>query len=164
MNHLFDNSNPLGESQVTTRLVLIPCTQLEAPRPDQQFPDVVPTVAQFLVFNEFEQKTSTSTRAVCYTDLQISDIDTRPSYPPDDTTSVFNIAVQGTIGGQTRIRGVATAEQDVGHGLLGIAVQRLETVDVGATTAAVNLNFQGQRSQPDVICLAQGACEPSEGP
>jgi hypothetical protein len=116
------------------------------------------------VFNEFEQKTSTSTRAFCYTDLQLSDIDTRPSFPADDTTSVFNIAVQGTIGGQTRIRGVATLEPDVGHGLLGVAVQTLSADGTPPSSAAVNLNFQGVRGQPDVICLAQGACEPNEGP
>jgi hypothetical protein len=166
LNHFFDNSQPIADTTVTTRLVLIPCTQLEAPRPDRPTndPDVVPTVAQFLIFNEFEQKTSTSTRAVCYTDLQLSDIDTRASYTPDDTTSVFNIAVQGTIGGQTRIRGVATLEPDGGHGLLGVAVQTLGADGTPPSSAAVNLNFQGQRGQPDVICLAQGACEPTEGP
>lgn len=161
LNHFFDNSSPIADTTVFTDLVMIPCTQLEAPRPDRQAPDVVPTVAQFLVFNEFEQKTSTSTRVACYSALQLSDIDTRASYDLDDASSVFNIAVQGTIAGQTRIRGVATLEQDVGHGLLAIAVQAILSED-GVSTSAVNVNFQGQRAQPDVICLAQGACEPTE--
>jgi hypothetical protein len=159
MNHLFDSLE--DEGAVTTHLVLIPCTQLEAPRPDRQTPDTVPTTAQFLVFNEFEQRTSTSTRVSCYTDLQLSDIDTRPSYPQDNTNSIFNIAVQGTLGGQTRIRGVATTETDVGHGLLGVAIQEITSPE-GGGTAAVNLNFQGVRTQPDVICTAPGACEPNE--
>jgi hypothetical protein len=162
MNNLLDRSNPTDEEFITTRLVLIPCTQLESPRPDHvPGPDVVPTTAQFLVFNEFEQRTSTSTRASCYTDLLLSDIDTRPSFPGDDSNSIFNVAVQGTIGAQTRIRGVATNEPDVGHGLLGVAIQTISSPD-GVTSAAVNLNFQGVRTQPDVICTTPGACEPNE--
>jgi hypothetical protein len=160
LNHLFDGSTPDALLDVRTRLTLIPCTQLEAPRPTRQAPDVVPTTAQFLIFNEFEQKTSTSTRVACFSDLLLSDIDTRPSFEGDNTNSVFNIAVQGTVGGQTRIRGVATAETDVGHGLLGVAVQTV-TSEAGSSSAAVNLNFVGVRGQPDVICTAQGACEPA---
>ena len=167
MNHLFDRSvleDVEGSPSVSTELILIPCTQLEAPRPDHvPGPDVVPTTAQFLVFNEFEQRTSTSTRVSCYTDLFLSDIDTRPSFEGDDTNSIFNVSVQGTIGGQTRIRGVATTEGDVGHGLLGVAVQHL-VGDGIFSSAAVNLNFQGVRTQPDVICTAPGACEPNEAP
>ena len=169
MNHIFD-FNSLDEIgvAVATRLVLIPCTQLEAPRPDHQAPDVVATTAQFLVFNEFEQKTSTSTRISCFSDLLISDIDTRPSFDDDNNTSIFSVSVQGTFVGQTRIRGVATTETDVGHGLLGVAIQQLGTFDdldaVVASSAAVNLNFSGVRGQPDVICTAPGACEPSPGP
>src|SRR6185369_12937647 len=122
--------------------------QLEAPRPDHQTPDVVPTTAQFLVFNEFEQRTSTSTRVSCYTDLLLSDIDTRPSFSDDNSNSIFGIGVQGTLGGQSRIRGVATTEPDVGHGLLGVAIQQITVIDVGTSSSAVNLNFQGVRSQP----------------
>ena len=155
LNHLFDSPG------VQTRLSLVPCTQLEAPRPTHQAPDVVPTTAQFLVFNEFEQKTSTSTRVSCYTALGLSDIDTRPSFLADNNTSVFSLAVQGTIAGQTRIRGVATTEGDVGHGLLGVAVQSI-IEDIGGGSSAVNLNFTGVRAQPDVICLAPGSCEPNE--
>jgi hypothetical protein len=165
LNHLFDGEGP--GIAVQTRLSLIPCTQLEAPRPDHQAPDVVPTTAQFLIFNEFEQKTSTSTRVSCYTDLLLSDIDTRPSFPGDNTNSVFSLAVQGTFGGQTRIRGVSTTEGDVGHGLLGVAVQRIvfelpTRQALGVSSSAVNLNFSGVRAQPDVICTAPGACEANE--
>ena len=170
LNHLFDSALGRSNVQTQTRLSLIPCTQLEAPRPTHQAPDVVPTTAQFLIFNEFEQKTSTSTRVSCYTDLLLSDIDTRPEFPADNTTSVFNIAVQGTFAGQTRIRGVATTEGDVGHGLLGVAVQQAgfaagqlqQQLQVGGSRSAVNLNFTGVRAQPDVICLAPGACEANE--
>ena len=161
LNHLLDRSSLDDATTVSTHLVLVPCTQLESPRPDRQTPDVVPTTAQFLVFNEFEQKTSASTRVSCYTDLLLSDIDTRASFPGDDTNSIFNVAVQGTIGAQSRIRGVATNEPDVGHGLLGVAVQTIAS-PAGETSAAVNLNFQGVRSQPDVICTAPGACEANE--
>src|SRR6185295_6873804 len=120
-----------------------------------QAPDTVPTTVQFLVFNEFEQRTSTSTRISCFSDVFLSDIDTRPSFPQDDSSSIFNVSVQGTIGGQSRIRGVATSETDVGHGILGIAVQHL-LGDTTLSSSAVNLNFQGVRAQPDVICTAPG--------
>ena len=166
LNHLFDRGDFVvneGDVEVQTRLVIIPCTQLEAPRPDRQEPDVVPTTAQFLVFNEFEQRFSTSTRASCYTDLLLSDIDTRPSFPQDNSASIFGIGVQGTLGGQSRIRGVATAEPDVGHGLLAVAIQSISS-EAGISSAAVNTNFIGVRGQPDVICTAPGACEPDEAP
>jgi hypothetical protein len=73
------------------------------------------------------------------------------------------VSVQGTLGGQTRIRGVATGETDVGHGLLAVGIQRLLS-ESGVSSSAVNSNFIGVRGQPDVICTAPGACEPAPAP
>ena len=62
---------------------------------------VLKITVQFLVFNEFEQRLSTSRPVTCFDDIKISNIDTRSS-----DHSIFSAAVMGTLTGQTRIRGV----------------------------------------------------------
>ncbi len=58
-----------------------------------------------LVYNEFEQRFSTSARVGCYRNTPLADIDTLPG-PTGDRYSIFAAGVQGTTVGQTRIRGV----------------------------------------------------------
>jgi hypothetical protein len=107
--------------------------------------------AQFLVFNEFEQRFSTSRTVDCFYESQLSLIDTT-----NPIRSIFSAFVSGTLAGQTRIRGVGSSP--TGRGLLGVA--RLFNVDffgeglVGA--AAYNLHQQGNPpagTAPDVIIL-----------
>ena len=62
------------------------------------------------MYNEFEQRLSTSRRVDCLLDTPISRIDT--SQPAN---SIFSVNVGGTITGQARIRGI-------GSGLAGVAV------------------------------------------
>jgi hypothetical protein len=130
-NHFFDFAVPTPElGEVVSRLVLVPCTQdLQTAIPGR-------TTVQFLVFNEFEQRFSTSAPVECYFDRQISSIDTR-----NPQRSIFSVFVAGTITGQTRIRGVT-------QGLLGVLVTFTET-----SAAASNLHFQGEREQADIWVL-----------
>lgn len=162
LNHFFEFApNPLGgveepaSSFVRTNLTLTPCT--EAIFSGDDINDQVTTTAQMLIYNEFEQRFSSSTRVQCYKDIPLSDIDTR-SGPSDDAFSIFAVGVQGTMTGQTRIRGVASEEDTVGHGLIGVAHEHYFTRAASTApavlvdTAAFDLHQQGEREQGDAVC------------
>jgi hypothetical protein len=97
--------------------------------------------AQFLVYNEFEQRFSTSRQVRCLLDSALSNIDTSQ---PD--RSIFNVGTSGTIGGQTRIHGV-------GGGLIGAALLRLNEDPAGPRRggAGYNLNGFAEREDGDQI-------------
>lgn len=157
LNHLFDGAtDPLtvGDSSptnttVTTDLTLVPC--------GDDFLTQTPgrVTAQFLVFNEFEQRFSTSRTVDCFLESQLSLIDTRTS-----TRSIFHASVSGTIAGQTRIRGVGDAP--TGRGLVGVA-RLLVNNSLGVPAiprrtngAGYNLHQQGNPpdgTAPDLITL-----------
>jgi hypothetical protein len=162
VNHFFEFApDPLGAltppatSFVRTDLTLTPCT--EAIFSGDSISDQVITTAQMLIYNEFEQRYSSSTRVQCYKDIPLADIDTRPG-PGDDAFSIFAVGVAGTLTGQTRIRGVAGTEDDVGHGLIGVAHERYFTQAATTApavlfdTAAFDLHMQGEREQGDAVC------------
>jgi len=97
-NHLFDGAtDPIVDTGLYAHstLALVPCTEDFA---EQQVPQVT---AQFLVYNEFEQRFSTSRSVNCLLDTPISLIDT--SQPE---RSIFSASVAGTVAGNTRITGV----------------------------------------------------------
>src|SRR3990170_5317055 len=106
-----------------------------------------------LVYNEFEQRFSTSTRVDCYRNTALADIDTAPG-PSDDAYSLFAAGVQGTTTGQTRIRGVVGPENGVGYGLIGVAQEfysETATDPVNASTA-FNLHADiGFREEGDAV-------------
>jgi len=110
-DHLFDGAtDPISGTFVTqSELTLAPCTEDFLTQQSDAF------TAQFIVYNEFEQRFSTSRQVRCLLDSQISLIDT--SQP---NRSIFSASVAGTIAGNTRIHGV-------GSGLLGVAVMNLES-------------------------------------
>ncbi len=129
LDHFFDNAtDPMsvaGEGSnssngvFTTELTLVPC--------GNDFTAIEPgdVVAQMLVFNEFEQRFSTSARVDCLYNKRISNIDT-----PNSNRSIFSAGVAGTIAGQTRIQGAGGAE--TGNGLTGVA-QLFVATDIGGT-------------------------------
>ena len=138
----FDQVNP-GPYQFHTDLTLVPCSETLANGVPQ-----TTTTAQFLVFNEFEQRFSTSTVVNCFKETALSSIDS----PRDPRYSIFSVNVQGTLVGQTRIRGVSGTETDTGHGLLGIAEQVLNrTSPLGQYSSAYQLSYVGQNAQPDIV-------------
>jgi hypothetical protein len=133
---------PLQSDEILPRfseLTLVPCSE------DLRLQVPGSTVAQFLVFNEFEQRFSTSRLVDCYFRRSLSEIDT--SQPE---LSIFNAFVAGTAAGQTRVRGVT-------GGLLGvlseaIAINIISEPPFGLDNAA-NLHFQGDRATADRIVL-----------
>jgi len=134
LNHLFDVAPSL-----ITDLTLVPCGD------DLLRQNPGTATAQFLVFNEFEQRFSTSTSVHCLFESQLSRIDT-----PDQGRSIFSFAVSGTLAGQTRIKPVGDAP--TGRGLVGIARQLFTRGGITAG-AAYELHQQGNPTQPDIITV-----------
>lgn len=143
------------QARVATDLILIPCTQ------DFRTtnPNLGQTVAQFLVFNEFEQRFSTSSTVNCFKESRISNLDT-----PQNERSIFSAGVSGTMTGQTRIRGVEQNTTDGGNTLLGLAEEfrcagpgfplcSLTNPTGLLSSNASNLHFQGTRSVSDFLYL-----------
>jgi hypothetical protein len=142
LNHIFDNApDPLSTATVaaptvTTDLTLVPCGD------DFLRQEPGEATAQYLVFNEFEQRLSTSRKVDCFFESQLSLIDTG-----NPKRSIFSFNVQGSLVGQTRIRGVGSAA--TGHGLLGVA----RSFFGSTSSVAYNLQQTPSRSGTDIITI-----------
>ena len=140
VNHMFDlGVHPVidaFDAPSITNIVLVPCTQDLL----RQIPGSA--VVQFLVYNEFEQRFSTSRTANCKADWQLSNIDTN-----NPNRSIFSAGVAGTIVGQSRLN-------PIGSGLVGIANEVIGDEDENfASRSSFNLNLQGDRAQADIITI-----------
>jgi len=131
VNHFFEGvDDPASEATINTRLVLTPCSQdLLRQAPGS-------AVVQYLVYNEFEQRFSTSRTVNCQQSLLLSAIDTT-----QEDRSIFSAGVSGTVTGQTRLT-------PIGDGLIGVAIEEHDE-----EVAAFNIHFQGDRAESDVIVL-----------
>lgn len=138
LDHFFDFAvDPITGDTVTTDLTLVPCTE------DFLQQRVFRTTVQFLVFNEYEQRFSTSRPVECFREIQLSNIDTMTN-----NRSIFSAQVAGTLTGQTRLRGVAGQDPQFGNGLMGLAEEYR-----ASGTAAFNIHTQGVRPQKDYMYL-----------
>jgi hypothetical protein len=150
LNHFFDGvAGPVAP--IVTDLTLVPCSEnVSPPGPS----GIRPTTAQLTVFNEFEQRFSTSLAVGCFRETQLSDIDASPG---NESTSIFSVVVQGTMTGQTIIRAVTGTEAFTGHGLLGVA-EEFQNFGNGFPRGsdAFNLNYAGTKDgKADVVILSQ---------
>jgi hypothetical protein len=151
-------------TRVGTDLTLVPCTEDF----ENQSPEIARTTAQFLVFNEFEERVSTSIPVQCFKETRLSDIDTNGTGQHE--RSLFSAGVEGTLTGQIRILGVSASKVPstlAGYGLLGVAEEFrcggpefqfplcsfTETPQAVVSAAAKNLHFQGLRPVSDFIYL-----------
>lgn len=134
LNHLFDGAiDPINAGRgATTELTLVPCGE------DLLAGNITPITAQFLVYNEFEQRFSASRQVRCLLDSNLSELDTT-----QPARSIFSASVSGTVAGQTRITGV-------NGGLLGAAILEFGGALPGSS-AGYNLNQQADRDSTDVI-------------
>ena len=153
LDHIFDGApDPIGPGIFVTDLTLVPCTEDFA----IGSANLGRSTAQFLVFNEFEQRFSTSRPVTCFDEVLLSNLDTG-----DNTRSIFSVNVSGTVAGQSRIRAI-------GSGLTGVAramkfggdLQLVEDEISGgglppvfAPGAAYEIHQQGQRDPVDLIVL-----------
>jgi hypothetical protein len=149
LNHFFDGARN-GIGVVNTELTLAPCSEdLGAASATLQ------VLAQMLVYNEFEQRFSTSARVQCYRSTRLSDIDTALG-PSGDSFSIFSVGVQGTTAGQTRIKGIQGAQNGFGYGLLGVACENYyenSTSGPVLSRTAFNLHQEGFRPEGDAVYL-----------
>jgi len=146
LNNIFDYAtNPLevvpgGDAKdnrtMFTDLALVPCSD------NFQRTGGSSVTAQFLVFNEFEQRFSSSTRVSCRLDKELSSIDT---YGQNPERSIWSAFVSGTLAGQTRIRGVRTESSPNYAGLVGVArlKNRASTSNPGTFSADYTVHQQG---------------------
>lgn len=125
LNHYFDGANVLTHNAdvvgaVRSNLTIVPCQRDFL----LQTANGVDTTVQFLIYNEFEQRFSTSTKVNCYKEVPLVDIDTRPG-PEGDAFSVFSVGVQGTLTGMSRLRSVAGPNIDGydGRGILALLTE-----------------------------------------
>jgi hypothetical protein len=112
VNHFFDGANVITHqgalgAPVHTDLTIVPCQRDYLTQTANQPGATV----QFLIYNEFEQRFSTSTRVDCYKEVPLSDIDTRPG-PDGNASSIFSVGVQGTLTGMSRLRSVSGPNVD----------------------------------------------------
>jgi len=149
--HYFDDADePANGDEVETELTFVPCSQdfnLQIPKR---------ITVQFLVFNEFEQRFSTSRPIDCLTAVPLSDLVPRPG-EDDDFASIFNVAVQGTLTGKTLARGVNDDSEDAPGGETFLVLIHEEQENGGEGSAAYVAHQRGSRVQPDIIELPAAA-------
>ena len=112
LNHFFEGAEVvthqgIEEGRVRSELTVVPCAADFL----LQENNLARSTLQFLIFNEFEQRFSTSTTVTCFLETPLVDIDTLDG-PPGDAFSIFSIGTQGTLTGQSRIRAVAGPDVD----------------------------------------------------
>jgi hypothetical protein len=138
LNHFFDGAEDpvIGEgSNVITALTLVPCSEDYL----RQIPGAA--VVQYLVYNEFEQRFSTSRAVQCKQLILLSNIDTT-----QNERSIFSAGVAGTLTGQSRLN-------PIGSGLLAVATEIHTGSSAQLPLADFNVHYQGDRSEPDLIVL-----------
>jgi hypothetical protein len=140
LNNFFDLArDPISGAEITTDLTLVPCSE------DFLRQIGGSATVQYLVYNEFEQRLSTSRLVDCFQEIPLCNIDT-----PQCPRSIFSVGLQGTLTGQTRINPVVNPAVRLPSGLLGIAIERH---GAAAASAAFNLHFAGARDSADYITL-----------
>jgi hypothetical protein len=152
LDHFFEDAKdpvPGSNNSISTNVVFVPCSEDLL----RQIPGAA--VVQYLVFNEFEQRFSTSKSVTCFQDTRLCKIDT-----PDCSRSIFNVNTAGTLTGQTKMNPISKPQAQLpGGGLLGIAVEThtgsatATSLQRHARSAAFNLQMRGARSAPDMITI-----------
>lgn len=124
---------------VDTTLVLASCSS--APKATFN------SVAQFLVYNEFDQRFSTSRSVAGYLVTPLATIDT-----PQPERSIFSVNVQGTLAGRTQIA-------SIGNGLHAMAIETHSRRGIDLVHSdGLELHGVGNRADGDVIVLAPPPC------
>jgi hypothetical protein len=149
LQHLFDGAevpyDNSDEAEVETEVTLVSCSQ------DFRELTTPVTTLQLLVFNEFEQRFSASTRFDCWKEVSLSDLVNRPG-DADDDFSLFSVNVQGSLAGQTRIRPVSSNGRS--NGVIGIAEEFWESEEDQESSSAFQFNHVGVGELGDQIILS----------
>lgn len=136
LNNWFEGASySSGVSGVSTSVTFAPCSE------DFTTDTTTPVTVQILVYNEFEQRMSASTRVECLTRIDLADI-----------SNIFDATVQGTLTGQTTFRPVASGTAGEGVGLLAIAEETILGLGRNSGSNAYSLAQSGiQQGVADVV-------------
>lgn len=152
LNHFFQNApDPVVDATTTigTRLTIVPCSEDLL----RQVGGTV--VVQYLVFNEFEQRFSTSRTVSCFQDIELCNIDT-----PTCDRSIFSFQVAGTYAGQTRLSAVSLSAPTLSGKILAVATEHhdlrnsaVPPVLTARHTASFNVHMAGASETADTLTL-----------
>jgi len=137
LNHFFEGA-PDGIVPfvpVGTKITVVPCSD------DFLHQVGGSAVLQYLVFNEYEQRFSTSRTVDCYQEIELCNIDT-----PTCNRSIFSFPVAGTLVGQTRITAIPS-------GSLPSRVLVVATENHAGRSAAFNVHFAGSSDTADTMTI-----------
>lgn len=167
LDHFFEGANVVTHAntvagRVNSSLSIVPCA---ADYLNQDL-NLANATIQFLIFNEFEQRFSTSTKVTCYREVQLADIDTLPG-TAGNQFSIFSIGTQGTLTGQSRLRAVAGPSEDgyQGRAVLMVLTENWATgvcEDNNAVSGAGASNgprIQTQLCTSDADCGVDQECD-----
>jgi hypothetical protein len=126
---------------VNTHFVILPCARDLAAGTAQN------NVVQYLWFDEHGTRYSASRSVGCWSDLQISLIDT-----PNGTGSRFGAGILGNAPAEARL-------STVGGGIIVLPYEIHHSGAMGDATAIGNAHAEGQRALPDVLTLPAAATE-----
>lgn len=157
VNHFFEGAAVVTHgntvaSNVTTKLTVVPCSV-------DLLTDVPGSATlQFLIYNEFEQRFSTSTRVDCYRETRLAHIDNVDRDTDGDRRSIFNVGTQGTLTGMSRVRSVSGADNNEdnydGNGVL----LHIEEAWGRGTCAAGATSGETKMEQPEAACAVDSDC------
>jgi hypothetical protein len=141
LNHFFDGATLTTSgttANVTTTLVLANC--------GARLPTTADMAVQFKVFNEFDQRFSTSRSLHGQLVIPLTQIDS-----PIPQRSIFSEAVSGTLTGHTRIKGIGLATG--GGGLHAIAIESHQDSSLSdrVQSDAINLHGAGVQVAGDIL-------------
>ena len=137
LNHFAEDADSLlfgPASHVATELTLVPCRADFERQAPARFP------VQFLVFDEFEIRFSTSTTVDCWGNFFLADIN-----------SIFRVSTLESRFAETQMRSADAANS----GIVGISEEYHRLGDQQAR-AAFNLHEQGTRPATDLIFIPEG--------
>jgi hypothetical protein len=157
LNHFFDNASVTSHGgtlvgPVRSEITVVPCAT------DFLNQDLNLTTAtlQFLIYNEFEQRFSTSTRVTCFRETFLTDIDTRPG-PEGDAFSIFAAGVQGTLTGHSTIRPVMGPDVD-GYDANSVIAILEEYWGSGTCGIAAPATSEGNHVFTQTLCASDADC------
>jgi len=152
--HLFDgavlSATDLAPARrVFSTLVLVPCSaQFSTPAHMQS------QLAEFFVFNEFEQRFAAA-RLFSWQEVRpLSAIDTQT--PEAAPHSIFNIGVSGTLSGQIRVFSSLSQPRPANTGFFAMLLETYRPLesDVPSDVTAVNAEVDGNPSNSDQVHLS----------
>jgi hypothetical protein len=145
VNHLFEGAGDGIDADPS--VTLVPCTELLGQTTDDdEEGDASSVTVQMLIFNEFEQRFSLSTRVDCYRDINLRDLHI-----------LYDVGTMGTVAGQTVFRGIPSGVGG-GYGIIGIA-----EMDTDAGSTAYNVVYSGMlQAAADVVTYVAEESDPNQ--